>query len=194
MIRPARPHSFQRMTHSAKTPDNASLSNTSTQEANKTRVGAKPPRLNAKTRKAIDILVTTGRTQRQAAEIVGLNEKSLSRSLKKPHIAAHYEQQKMLALQDVKQARKMGEIAAMHVAIDLMHNSKSDSVRARMVEFFAGEASKGVTVNVQNNVNSTGYEMARPGQRVVDIVDSKADKGADTPKDAEIIPDHTANR
>lgn len=106
--------------------------------------------------------------------MVDMNEKSLSRALAKPHVAAFYEQQKVTALQDVKLARKMGEVAAMNVAIDLMHNAKSENVRARMVEFFAGERGRAgpqVSVNVSQNTNSTGYEMARPGQRVVDVVD-----------------------
>lgn len=141
--------------------------------------GAQPPRINAKVRKAIEFIATQGRTQRDAAQLAGMNEKSLSRALKRPPIAAYLEQQKILALQDVKMLRKMGEVAAINVALDLLHNSKADAIRARMVEFFAGDKAKGVTVNVQNNVNSTGYEAVRPGQRVVDIIDSKASLAPD---------------
>jgi hypothetical protein len=169
---PTTPHNVPNMTKSAPTtPQHAKVS----QDTHKAVTGAKPPRISAKTRKAVDILVTTGRTQRDAALEVGMNEKALSRALKKPHVADFFEKQKMLAMQDVKHVRKMGEVAAMRVAIDLMHNSTSDSVKARMVEFFAGEARKGpqTVVNVQQNNGSTGYEMARPGQRVVDIIDNE---------------------
>ena len=110
-------------------------------------------------------------TQRWCAQQVDMDENSLSRALKKPHVAAFYEQQKLTALQDLKALRKQGEIAAINTALDLMQNAQSESVKARMVEFFAGATSKGVavTVNNNNNIASTGYEMARPGQRIVDI-------------------------
>ena len=57
-----------------------------------------------------------------------------------------------------------------------METSKSDSVRARMVEFLAGET-KGNSVNVAVQVNNQapqGYEYARPGQQVVEIVPAPA--------------------
>lgn len=38
-----------------------------------------------------------------------------------------------------------------------------------MVEFFAGEAKPGASVNVQVNVDRGGYEFVRPGARMVDI-------------------------
>ena len=118
-----------------------------------------------------------------------MSEKSLSRALHKPHIADYYERQKVLALQDLKQVRKLGEVAALRVAIDLLHNSKSDSVRARMVEFFGRIEQSGPSVVIQNNINSTGYETVRPGQRVVDIIDATHSKGS---KQRDPAPDHAA--
>jgi hypothetical protein len=105
-----------------------------------------------------------------------MNENALGRALKKPHIATWFEKQKILAMQDLKQLRKLGEIAAINTGLDLMQNATSEAVRARMVEFFGGGGTgKGPStiVQVQQNNGTTGYEMARPGQRVVDIVDAE---------------------
>ena len=155
-------------------------------------IGAKPPRMHAGTREAIELLVRTGMTQRWCAQQAGIDENSLSRALKKPHIAKYYEEQQILALQDLKTIRKRGEIAAINTGIELMQNAESEAVRARMVEFFGRGAinpSPSTVVNVQNNVGSTGYEMARPGQRVVDIVSDGPNADATDSKSVDHTPD-----
>ena len=59
---------------------------------------------------------------------------------------------------------------ALKVAVDLMHNAKSVTVRARMAEFLAGDGRvHQVSVHVDARGAPTGYEMARPGQRIVEI-------------------------
>ena len=130
---------------------------------------AEAPKMRPKLRHAVALIIEEGRTQREAAGRVGLDERSLSRSLKIPHIAAYVEQQKALAVLDADKLKASAKRMAIRVGISLLHDAKSEQVKARMVEFFAGEAKPGGAVNVQVNVDRGGYEFRRPGQRLVDI-------------------------
>ena len=130
---------------------------------------AEAPKMRPKPRHAVTLIVEEGRTQRDAAARAGLDERSLSRSLKIPHIAAYIEQQKALAVLDADSLKASAKRMAIRVGIGLLHDAKSEQVRARMVEFFAGEAKTGPSVAVQVNVDRGGYEFRRPGQRLVDI-------------------------
>lgn len=125
--------------------------------------------MRAALRKAVDEIVLKGRTQRDAAKIAGMNETALGRALMKPHIAAHVEELKALAIIDAHKLRGLAKAMAIQTGIELMRESSSDAVRARMVEFFAGEGKPGTQVNVAVNVDRGGYEFVKPGQRVVDI-------------------------
>lgn len=131
--------------------------------------GAQPPRMRAPLRKAIDLIVLKGKSQRDAAEEAGMNETALSRALQKPHIRNYLDEQKALFCLDADKLKPFAKALAMQTGMDLMLNSKSDQVKARMVEFFAGEARGGAQVNVQVNVDRNGYEYVKPGQRLVDI-------------------------
>ena len=53
--------------------------------------------------------------------------------------------------------------------MDLMLNSKSEAIRAQMVEFFASDAKVSpVSVHIDAR-QAGGYEFIRPGQQVVEI-------------------------
>ena len=116
------------------------------------------------------ILAQSGKTQRQVADELGMNESSLGRALKKPHIAKELAHQKAIFAMELEGIEGMAKKEATLVGLDLMRNAASEAVRARMVELFTGGKGGGVTVNVQNNVNSGGYEYTKPGERVVEIV------------------------
>jgi predicted DNA-binding protein (UPF0251 family) len=123
----------------------------------------------AKVRSAIALIVSEGLTQRQAAGRVGMNERSLSRALKRPAVAQHLEEQKALFLQEVDALKGQAKRIAIMEGLRLMRESPSDQVRARMVEFFAGEAGKAPLVNVNIGAKSSGYEYIPPGSQVIDI-------------------------
>ena len=127
------------------------------------------PRMRPRLRHAVALIVEEGRTQREAAGRAGMNETSLGRALQRPAIAAYIEQQKALAVLDADKLKASAKRMAIRVGIGLLHDAKSEQVRARMVEFFAGEAKSGPSVAVQVNVDRGGYEFRRPGQRLVDI-------------------------
>lgn len=136
-------------------------------------IARKAPRMRPALRQAIGLIVEEGKTQRAAAEAVGMNETSLGRALARPAIREYVENQKALITLEADKIKARGRSLALLVGLDLLHNAKSEAVKARMVEFFAGEPKSGPSVNVQINQNAAnGYEYARPGQ-VVEIIDAK---------------------
>lgn len=132
--------------------------------------GAQPPRMRPALRHAVDLIATKGYRVPDAATLAGMNEKALYRALARPPIAAYVEAMKAneasLAASLKEQARAM----AIRAGIDLLHNAQSEQVRARMVEFFASEERKNPAVAVQINVDRGGYEYARPGAQIVEIL------------------------
>jgi hypothetical protein len=129
----------------------------------------KAPHMRPALRHAVSLIVDEGRSQREAAARSGLNEKSLSRALQRPAIAAYVEQQKALAVMDADKLKASARRMAIRVGIQLLHDAKSEQVRARMVEFFAGEGRQSPQINVQINNDRGGYEFVRPGSRLVEI-------------------------
>lgn len=109
---------------------------------------------------------------------MGMNETSLSRALQKPHIAAYVEYLKAQAVIDAAGLKEQARTMAIRVGIDLMHRAQSEAVKARMVEFFAGEP-RGPSVAVQVNVpQAQGYSYTRPdgasGAGSAQAIDAKA--------------------
>lgn len=132
--------------------------------------GRKPNRMRPQLRAAIDEIVWKGRTQREAARRAGLNESALGRALQRPEVAAFLEQQKALATLDALKLKEQAKAIAIREGIDLMVSAQSEQVRARMVEFFAGEARQAL-VNVHVGAQqepATGYRYRRPDQPATD--------------------------
>ncbi len=127
------------------------------------------PKMAAKVRSAIDLIVTEGRTQREAAERVGMHEKSLSRALKRPAVAAFLDHQKALFAQEVDALKGQAKRLAIMEGLRLMREAQSEAVRARLVEFFAGEGQRGTSVTVNVGAKGSGYEYIPPGAQVIDI-------------------------
>lgn len=124
--------------------------------------GARAPRINARVRQAIDHIAREGTTTREAAKRAGLNESSLYRALGRPNVAAHLEQAKALYCMEIDKLRGTAKAIAIQTGIDLMQHSNSDNVRARLVEFFAGEA-KQPLVNVSVSTAERGvYAYTKP--------------------------------
>ena len=90
-------------------------------------------------------------------------------------------------IQDVEEMENLHKARALEVARELLDESKSDSVKARMVEFLRGERAKN-SVNVALQVNNQvvqGYEYVRPGQKLVEI---------QSPGDSQSPTDDTENQ
>ncbi|PZQ99195.1 MAG: hypothetical protein DI533_00360 [Cereibacter sphaeroides] len=123
--------------------------------------GAQPPKMTRKVANAVSILASTGQTVAAAAKEAGMNPDALSRAIHRPGMQEHIEYLKALYALDADKLKGMARGAAIRAGIDLMHTAKSEAVRARMVELFAGE--RGPAVAVQVNVPApTGYSYDRP--------------------------------
>lgn len=101
---------------------------------------------------------------------------SIFKAIKQPHVRALMLTMKEEYIQEVEELEKVHKARALEVARELMDESKSDAVKARMVEFLrGGTKGNGVNVAVQvNNQAPTGYEYARPDQEVVVIRDANS--------------------
>lgn len=124
--------------------------------------GPKPRRIRPALARALDLIAINGNTQRDAARRAGMNEAALSKALAKPHVAHALEQRKALAALEADQLKGIARSMAIREGIRLMTEASSEQVRAKMVEFFAGEARQ-PAVSVQiNNAPASGYIYARP--------------------------------
>lgn len=140
----------------------------------------KPYQMRAKTRRAVEAIGTKGVSVAEAAKIAGMSVSALYRALARPEIEQELERIKALQVSRIDDLSAQAKAAAIANGLELMNSAEDEKVRARMVEFFAGGGKSGLTVNVQNNVNSGGYAYAPPGSKVVDVVDAeKADDGGD---------------
>tara|TARA_R110000851_G_scaffold308778_1_gene467882 strand:+ start:19316 stop:19774 length:459 start_codon:yes stop_codon:yes gene_type:complete len=106
------------------------------------------------------------------ARAAGLSPAGLYKARLKEEVKQLLEEIKGEYVQEVEKMRAPYKARAFEVANELMQASKSDAVKARMVEFLAGE-SKGNNVNVAVQVNNApaaqGYEYADPRQEVVTL-------------------------
>lgn len=144
-------------------------------------------RIPKRTRDALDLRVREGKTWAECAERVGMAQSSLYKAINQPHVKALYIQLKDEYIQEVESLEKTHKARALEVARELLDESSSDAVRARMVEFLRGESKKGgVNVAVQvNNHAPKGYEYVRPGQQVVEIIDGSDTTSSDkSPSDS----------
>ena len=139
--------------------------------AHKQQTAPAQRRISAKVRHALTARVKDGLTWIEAAKAAGLSEAGIHKARKSQHVKALYEEIKGEYIQEVDALKAPFKAQALLVARDLMRESKSDAVKARMVEFLAGEG-KGNAVNVAVQVNNhmaNGYEYVRPGAQIVDI-------------------------
>ncbi|WP_188477278.1 hypothetical protein [Primorskyibacter flagellatus] len=128
-----------------------------------------------------------------AAKAAGLSPAGVYKARLRDEVKARLLEIQSEYVQEVEALKAPHKARALEVGRELMDTAKSEAVRARMVEFFAGERS-GPTVNVQINNNNSGprgYEYARPGQEVVTLRPARRDgqSPASDVQDAEIVDD-----
>ncbi|WP_323771233.1 hypothetical protein [Antarctobacter sp.] len=93
--------------------------------------------------------------------------------MKRPAVKDHLQKVQGAYVSEVSANQAVYKAQALDVAFDLMMNAKSESVRARMAEFLASDGkTPQVSVHVDARHGPSGYEYARPGQKIVQIVDS----------------------
>lgn len=139
----------------------------------KTAFLPRPVRLRAALRQAIDIRIVEGKTVVAACLEAGMSTQGYHKAMKRPEVLNYYQEKQIEFVASMDSDKAVNQVRAYIVGIELMENSKSDTVKARMVEFFLAGNRKPPQVTINNVVNSGGYEYARPDQRVVDILDAQ---------------------
>ena len=140
-----------------------------------TAITPRPPRMRAALRHAIELRVKKGMTVRAACEESGMSPQGFHKAMKRPAVRDYLQTIQLEFVASVEANKATYKARALEVGMDLMLNSKSEAVRARMVEFFAGDG-KVSPVSVHIDARHTGgYEYVRPGQQVVEVVSNKAD-------------------
>ncbi|MCB1342713.1 MAG: hypothetical protein KDK24_16920 [Pseudooceanicola sp.] len=143
---------------------------------NLTALPSPAARLSARLRQAIDLRVRGGRTIKEACAEAGLSESAFYKAIQRPAVRDHMQELQERFVTEVEAKRTAYRAEALDAARDLMKNAKSEAVRARMIEFLAGDGkAPAVSVNVDaRQAPARGYEFVRPGQSVVQIVDVEA--------------------
>lgn len=129
----------------------------------------RPLRIRAALRHAIDLRVKRGLTIAAACEEAGVSPQGFHKAMKRPAVRDYFQTVQMEFISNVESEKAIYKARAFEVGMDLMLNSKSETVRARMVEFFAGDG-KPPPVSVHIDARQGGaYEYRRPGQQIVEI-------------------------
>lgn len=134
------------------------------------------PRISEKVRAAVDARVRQGLSIAKAAEAAGMSKNGFGKALKRPAVQQHLREVQAAFVAEIEASRAAYKAQALEVARDLMLNAKTESIRARMAEFLAGEA-KTPQVAVQIDARpqiSNGYEFVQPGQQMVEIVGTES--------------------
>ena len=124
----------------------------------------RPARLSAKLRAAIELRVVEGLTITEACHKAHMSSQGWHKAMKRAAVRDCLEEVQNRFVGDVKAKRALYQARAFEVALDLMLNSKSEAIRAHMVEFLAGDAKVSpVAVHVYaRQVAPTGYIYQRP--------------------------------
>lgn len=141
---------------------------------------ASPVRISAKIRQAMDLVAREGFSIVKACEEAGCSPAGYHKAMKREGVAEHFMKLQERFILELDHRRAFAKRLAIEVGLDLMENAKSEVIRARMVEFFAGDGkSPSVQVNVQNNVTGGAYEYAPRGSRIVEIEAQDAIENSD---------------
>jgi hypothetical protein len=99
----------------------------------------RPVRMRAALRHAIKLRITEGKTVLAACEEAGMSPQGYHKAMKRPEVRDHYQEVQIGFVESIESDKPINLARAYETGIDLMKNSKSDAVKARMVEFFLAE-------------------------------------------------------
>lgn len=135
----------------------------------------RPARISKKLARVIDGIVLHGMNHTQAAEFGGMSRNGVQKALKRPEVKDLIEARRAQLIAEADGKRAFYRARAFEEGYKLMMEASSEAVRARMVEFFAGDAKVSpVSVNIDaRSVQPVGYQYRRPGegQALPDVVD-----------------------
>lgn len=136
------------------------------------QIAPKPVRhraISKRVRHAITLKAEKGLTGEQAAKAAGLSPAGFWKAWQRQDVKELHDAMQQRIIDGIDRKRAILKARALDTAEDILANSTDDRIRARMVEFLAGEPKPGASVAVQVNVDRGGYEFVRPGARMVDI-------------------------
>ena len=120
-------------------------------------------------RLTIDLRVKQGLTIAAACEEAGMSPQGYHKAMKRPAVRDYLQTVQLEFIASVEGDKAIYKARAFEVGMDLMMNSKSETVRARMVEFFASDGKVSpVSVHIDAR-QPRGYEYAHPSQEIVII-------------------------
>jgi hypothetical protein len=126
----------------------------------------RPVRMSQKLRAAIEARETEGLTVAAACEKAGLSQAGYFAAMKRPAVQAYRQKVQTQLVTELASLRALAVALALKTGMDLMLNAKSEAIRARMIELFAGDA-KGapVVLQVDARQQSAGYTYPDPDER-----------------------------
>ena len=107
-----------------------------------------------------------GMNHTQAAEFSGMSRNGLQKALKRPEIKDLIEARRASLIAEFDSNRAFYRARALEEGYKLMLEAKSESVRARLIEFLASDAKVSpVAVHIDaRSVQPVGYQYRRPGE------------------------------
>jgi hypothetical protein len=125
----------------------------------------RPVRMSQKLRAAIDARESEGLTVAAACEKAGLSQAGYFAAMKRPAVQAYRQKVQAQLLTELASVRALCVSLALKTGMDLMLNAKSESIRARMVELFAGDPkTTPVVLQVDARQQSAGYTYPNPNE------------------------------
>lgn len=126
----------------------------------------RPARLSHKLQEAIRLTVVEGLSIVDACKRTGLSRQGYHKAIKRPAVRDYLQDVQRRFVADVDVKRAYLKARAFDVALDLMLNSKSEAIRARMVEFLASDAKVSpVAVNIDVRQPEPHFGYTYPTQR-----------------------------
>ncbi|MBL4928911.1 hypothetical protein [Fuscibacter oryzae] len=124
-------------------------------------------RISSKLREAIRLRVEEGATIADACKSAGMSTQGWHKAMKRPDVQSTLSEAQHRFVEGTDAKRALYKARALEVALDLMMNSKSEAIRARMVEFLASDAKVSpvsVHVDARQVQQPMGYVYRRPGE------------------------------
>jgi hypothetical protein len=144
-----------------------------TDENHKSNGAARKRRISDRVRHAVTLRVEKGLTGEEAAKLAGLSPAGFWKAWKQPHVQNLYSDLKAAYIHRVMDRRELLRAKALIEAERLLEHADSEAVRAKMVEFLAGEA-RGPAVSVTVNQAPSGYQYRRPLDQASSAIDGQA--------------------
>lgn len=123
----------------------------------------RPARMSQKLRNAIQLHETEGLSVTDACTKAGVSRAAWYKAMKRPAVQDLVRDMRRDFIQTADAKKAFLKVKALEVAFDLMLNSRSEAIRARMVEFFAADA-KVSPVAVASTPASPSQDMSTSGR------------------------------